>query len=134
MIKCMFSGHVKKAESRNAKGKTMLELSICKKNRSQEGAEPSFTWLKVIVWDPKPFQVAAMSKGAFISGCGDMSLKSFQNKDGVKQQVCEVFCQSFDVDAPDERQAGTPQAVIAQAPSPKTKIPAPEEDFGSPPF
>ncbi len=109
-------------------------MSICKKNRTKENEKEAFTWIRCTIWEPADFQVAKLFKDAFIAGSGEMTLRSYTDKDGKDRVSCEVSCRSFDVEV-----AG-PQAAAADAapaaPS-KPKVPvasAADDDATSPPF
>lgn len=128
-----FAGEIKKADMKNVGGKALAELSVCKKNRTKEGEPDSYTWLRICLWEPAEFQRPKLVKGSFIAGSGELTLRSYEGKDG-KQTSMECRCSSFDVEVSDgsaknartdEPQQGKPQ---------KPRIPAPSNDYGGCPF
>jgi hypothetical protein len=135
MLKLQFSGQIKKAQVRQAGTKTVAEVQLCKKVSGKDGAEDSFTWIKVTIWDPKDWQIAKLVAGAYISGCGDFQLRSYVKSDQTKGVSAEIRCSSFDIDQPDDR-ASTERAEPAQVPKqevPVVRKPVSMED-GVPPF
>lgn len=92
-----FAGIIKKAEHRTAGDKQIVEVSICKKNKTKEGEDDSYTWIRITVWQPPDFMAPRLVKGSFIAGSGEMTTRSYE-KDGVKATAIEVRCQSFDVE------------------------------------
>jgi single-stranded DNA-binding protein len=104
IFRLAFAGHIKKAEHKTISGKTLVELSLCRKNKTKEGEPDAYTWARIALWEPDAFMVPKLIKGAYISGSGDMLLRSYVNKDGANAQSLDVRCGSFDVDMPDERQ------------------------------
>ena len=127
-----FSGHIKQSEIKKAGDKTIVELSLCHKNYTKPGAEESYTWLRVTVWEPKSFQLPQFTKGFFVAGSGEFTIRSYVNKDGVKQQSAECRSSSFDIDGPR-------QDVPAQQEAPPTRVakpsvPASEVGQEEPPF
>ena len=128
IMRLQFSGEARKVEHKTLGGKPAVEVALCKKNYTKQGEEPTFTWVRVTIWEPKEFQ--QFHEGGFISGSGEMSIRSFVNKDGVKQQSVEVRCTSFDVETP----RGVEAAPVAAAPAPRRPAPAPADDHNSPPF
>jgi single-stranded DNA-binding protein len=107
ILKAQFAGEIKKADTKNIGGKTLVEVSICKKNRTKDSEPEAFTWLRVGIWEPAAFQLPKLVKGAFIAGCGDMTLRSYEGKDG-KASSLECRCTSFDVEVSD----GSPRGPI----------------------
>ena len=95
-----FSGEIKKCREFNMGAKPAFELKLMKKNYAAQGAEQTWTWIKVIVVDPKDFQKNWLVEGGYIAGSGELSTKSFTNKDGVKLNEVEIRCTSYDIDAP----------------------------------
>lgn len=92
-----FCGHIKKAETRNAGGKPIVELSLCRKNRTRQGEADAYTWVRVTVWEPADFQADKLVKGSFVAGSGEMAARSYDGKDG-KAVAIEVSCRSFDIE------------------------------------
>jgi single-stranded DNA-binding protein len=134
LMRLFFSGQIKKAEHRDAGGKPLVEVSICKKHKGRNGAEDTFTWAKVTIWEPAEFQVGRLVKGALISGSGDVQLRSYTAKDGSKGTSLEVRSSSFDVEVEASGEAA-PSAPPAHAHAPvaaRASAPAPADD--EPPF
>lgn len=133
-FKLMFAGHIKNAEHKTVGGKPMVEVSLCRKNKTKEGDPEQFTWVRVTCWDVKDFQATKMVKGSYISGIGDCILRSYVNKEGVKAQSLEVRCGSFDIDQPDDRQQ-TDQAPAQRPLKPDhAKAAATDSTSEEPPF
>ena len=120
ILKLQFAGIINKVEVKTVGGKTLAEISLCKKNYAKEGAEPTFTWLRVGLWEPKEWQVAKLVKGAFVAGSGDFSLRSYE-KDGVKHESAECRCTSFDVEVAEV--VATPASLGVSTPAPRTTQP-----------
>ena len=110
IFKAQFAGEIKKADTKSIGGKTLVEVSICKKNRTKDGEPEAFTWLRIGIWEPAAFQLPKLVKGAFIAGSGDMTLRSYEGKDG-KASSLECRCTSFDVEVSD----GSPRESSAVA-------------------
>lgn len=98
ILRLTFAGQIKKAEHKTAGGKPLVEVSICKKNRTKQGEPDAFTWARIALWEPAEFQVGKLLKGAFIAGTGELTLRSYIDKDGAKASSMEVSCRSFDVE------------------------------------
>lgn len=113
MFKLLFSGEIKKAETKSINGKPMVELSICKKNKTKEGEEDSFTWVRASVWDCPNWLAPRLVKGAFVAGCGDFSMRSYKDKDGNKATSADIRCSGYDITMPDDRpkQSAVPQTT-----------------------
>ncbi len=110
ILKAQFAGEIKKADHKEVGGKKLVELSICKKNRTRQGEPDAFSWLKVCLWEPADFQIPKLVKGAFVAGSGDMQLRSYDGKEG-KQTALECRCGSFDLEVSD----GQPRQQSASA-------------------
>jgi single-stranded DNA-binding protein len=127
-MRLQFSGEARKVEHKTIGGKSAVEIQLCKKNYTPHGQEATFTWVRVTVFEPKEFQ--KFHDGGFVSGSGELSMRSYTDKDGNKKQSLEVRCTSFDVE--------TPRGVEAQeapAPAPRRPAPAtPADDTSAPPF
>ena len=117
IMRIQFAGEIKKADHKMAGDKPLCEVSLCRKHKGRNGGEDTFTWLKVCLWQPAEFQTPKLVKGAFIAGSGDVELRSFMNKDNVKQQSLECRCTSFDVEVT-EGKPQSDQATPAPAPRP----------------
>ena len=114
MLKLQFAGTIKKVETRNAAGKTIAAVQICKKVAGRDVEPGTFTWIRVTVWEPKDWQ--RMVVGGFISGCGDFTSRSYEKTDGTKGTALEVRCSSFDIELPDDRAKGVPATVSEPKP------------------
>ncbi len=100
ILRIQFAGVIKKAEMKTVAGKSLAEVSICKKQKGRNGGEDTFAWLRICIWEPATFQLPQLAKGAFIAGSGEFSLRSYE-KDGVKHTSAECRCSSFDVEIAD---------------------------------
>lgn len=98
LMRMFFSGQIKKAEHREAGGKPLVEVSLCKKHKGRNGAEDSYTWARLTIWEPAEFQVPRLVKGSIISGSGDVQLRSYVAKDGTKAHSLELRCTSYDIE------------------------------------
>lgn len=127
-----FSGEIKNSREFSMGTKNAVEVQLMKKNYTPQGAEPSWTWIKVLVVEPKDFQKDWLAEGKYIAGSGEFSLKSFTNKDGVKLNGAEVRCSSFDIDAPYSEAKDTPKASAETAQKRRVPAPAPIDDSGIP--
>ena len=131
-FKLMFAGEIKKVEIRQAGAKPIAEVSLCNKNRAKQGDPDTFTWVRATIWSPPDWMTGKLVKGAFIAGCGDFSLRSFE-KDGVKRQSAEINCQGFDVTVGGSSSDAAPADNYAPRPS----VPSPSSSVGlddEPPF
>ena len=99
-FRIQYAGHIRKSETKTFGDKTFVEVQLCAKNYAKSGEEPTFTWLRVSVVNPKDFQIPQLKVGCFICGSGEFTLRSYTNKDGVKQQSAECRSSSFDIDGP----------------------------------
>lgn len=141
IFKAQFAGEIKKADIKTIGGKTLVEVSICKKNRTKDGEPEAFTWLRVGIWEPAAFQLPKLVKGAFIAGCGDMTLRSYEGKDG-KASSLECRCTSFDVEVSDGSPRGESPAIAHHAAKPydsqanraAPRVPAPAPVDDEPPW
>lgn len=91
-----FSGECKKVEFVTLGDKPHVKLQLCKKNYGKESAEPTFTWVTVMIREPKQSQ--EFSTGVFVAGIGSFEARSFIDKTGVKRQSIEVRCLAGDID------------------------------------
>lgn len=129
-FKLCFSGEIRKVEYKQAGQKSICEVQLCRKNYTKEGEEPTFTWIKATIWEPKDWQTAGLNVGCYIAGIGEFSMRSFTDKDGNKRQAAEVRVNAMDLDVPKPAAAATP----APAPSPKPRLPAGGGGVDEPPF
>lgn len=121
-LRLQFSGEARKVEHKTIGGKSAVEIQLCKKNYAKQSEEPTFTWIKIVVWEPKEFQ--HFHEGGFVAGSGEFTMRSYVDKDGNKKQSAEVRCTSFDIETP--RPAATKDAPPAAKPGPR--IPAKAND------
>lgn len=108
ILRIHFAGQIMKAEHKDAGGKPLCEVSVCKKHKGRNGAEDTYTWLRVSLWEPAEFQKPKLVKGAFIAGSGDLQLRSYTAKDGSKGSSLECRSTSFDVEVSDGSAAAGP--------------------------
>ncbi len=139
VFRLSFSGKITKAEARRAGDKNILEVSLCKKNYAKQGEEAHFTWIRATIWDPPEWITSKAIKGAFISGSGEFSMRSYE-KDGVKHTNAEVRCGSYDCEiaGDDREQVQTPAPVAPKAHARPVqreyKAKPVDEDLDQPPF
>jgi single-stranded DNA-binding protein len=126
-MKLSVVGQIKKVDIRDAAGKTLAEVSLCKKVKGRNGAEDQYTWIRATIWSVPDWMQAKLVKDAFIGLTGDFELRSYE-KDGVKRQSAEVRCQSFDVEIAGD--AEPQQAAPPAARGPRPAAPLDDE----PPF
>ena len=130
-FRIQFAGNIRKSETKTHGDKTFVEVQLCQKNYAKPGEEPTFTWLRVSVTNPKDFQIPQLQVGCFIAGSGEFTLRSYVNKDGVKAQSAECRSSSFDIDGPRQGETTAPAAPIAK---PAPRIPAGGGGNDEPPF
>ncbi len=123
-LRLQFSGEARKVELKTIGDKPAVQIQLCKKNYAKKGDEPTFTWITVLVWEPKEFQTFV--EGGFVAGSGEFTMRSYTDKDGNKRQSAEVRCTSFDVETP--RHADAP--AMAPAPTPRKPDPVRRGDLG----
>ena len=130
-FKLFFSGDVRKPAIKDISGKKAVEFQLMKKNYVKQGDEATFTWIRVTLFDAKDWQLIQCQEGKFVSGCGDFSLRSFIDKEGIKKQSVEIRCNSFDLDAPraDVANADAIPAKVAH----RSVVPAKVDNEDSPP-
>jgi single-stranded DNA-binding protein len=135
-LRLQFSGEARKVEHKTIGGKAAVEIQLCKKNYAKQGDEPSFTWVRVMVWEPKEFQT--FREGGFVAGSGEFTVRSYTDKDGNKKQSAEVRCTSFDIETPRPQEAGSEPAPVAKAAARPTQPTRRAEQAGAgdsePPF
>lgn len=133
ILRLAFAGNIKgEVKTRLAAGKELAEVSICKKNRKiKDDDEDSFTWIRVSIWGVQDFQLQKLVTGAFIAGTGDLTMRSYIDKEGVKKSALEIRCQSFDVEISD---GATTSTAPRPAPAPRRPAPAQPIDDSEPPF
>ncbi len=132
-LRLQFSGEARKVEHKTIGGKSAVQIQICKKNYAKQGDEPTFSWVTIMVWEPKEFQ--KFYEGGFVAGSGEFSMRSYVDKDGNKKQSAEVRCTSFDVETPRPTEGiVNADRPIPSNPAPRRPAPAPADDTSSPPF
>lgn len=137
-----FSGDVRKPQVKDIGGKPCVEFQLMRKNYAAQGAEATFTWIRVTVFDCKPWQITQCQDGKFVAGVGEFSLRSYE-KDGQKRQSAEVRCNSFQIDGARTDDSAAPTGAIAhhaakpydsQANRAEPRTAALVDDPNSPPF
>lgn len=133
-LRLQFSGEARKVEHKTIGGKSAVQIQLCKKNYAKQGDEPTFTWVTVMVWEPKEFQ--KFYEGGFVAGSGEFSIRSYVDKDGNKKQSAEVRCTSFDIETPRPSEGSEPVKNLADLPikTPRKPTPTLADDHNSPPF
>lgn len=132
ILRIHFAGQIKKAEHKQAGGKAICEVSVVRTHKGRNGAENSYTWLRVTIWEPADFQTPKLVKGAFIAGSGELQMRSYVGKDGAKGHSLECRSSSHDVEVGDGGE-GEPQALpVKQTPAPMR--PVEMADHSDPPF
>ena len=134
-FRLMFAGEIKTVEAKIFNETKFAELSLCKKNYAKPGVDPTFTWVRVSIREPADFLVAKLVKGAFIAGSGEMSSRTYQDKDGKDKTSIDIRCTGFDVEMPRSDAAVEPERE-APAPQrgPARPRPAAADDDSGPPF
>lgn len=118
-----YSGDVRKPQTKDIGGKMCIEFQLMKKNYAKQGDEATFSWIRVTVFDAKPWQVMQCQEGKFVAGVGEFSLRSYE-KDGIKRQSAEVRSTSFQLDGAKTEENAAMAPTQAAAPS-KPKLPTP---------
>lgn len=133
VFRMSFAAPITKVDFKEVGGKSLAEVSICKKNRAKEGQEPTFSWLRVSIWAPPDWMAAKLVKGAMLAGTGEFTLRSYE-KDGQKRQSAEVNSQSFDVEVSGGASESAPRAEAPAAAAPKKPAPVATSAEDEPPF
>lgn len=120
-----FSGEVRKAQLKTIGNDQAVEFQLMRKNYAGKNSEASFTWIRVTLFKPQPWQIQQCQDGKFVSGSGEFTLRSFE-ADGQKRQSAEVRCSSFDLDGP--RVDASTEAAPPPAAKPGPRIPAKAHD------
>jgi single-stranded DNA-binding protein len=115
LMRLIFAGQIKRAEAKQAGAKPVLELSICRQHKAKTGEEPTYTWARITVWEPQPWQIERATVGSMVAGCGDVQLRGYVKKDGTADRSLEVRCSSFDLEVQGDGQAAEASAPRAQA-------------------
>lgn len=130
-MRLSFSGEVRKPQVKQIGQDQAVEFQLMRKNYGKKDEEATFTWIRVTVFKPQPWQIQQCAEGKFVAGSGEFTLRSYINKDGAKAQSAEVRCQSFDLDGP--RTEERTEAAAAPAPAPRPAIGGGASP-GEPPF
>ena len=125
-IRITMSGIIKNVRHFNAGTKPAVEFSMCLKNRTKEGDEPTFTWCRGIVWEPPEWM--KLEKGMEITALnGQACLRSYKDKDGADKVSLDAKFSSFDIQV-----HGNAAAEPAKPAAKKAAAPPPDES--EPPF
>lgn len=135
-MRLSFSGDVRKPQTKTIGGKQCVEFQLMRKNYAAQGSEATFTWIRVTVFDAKPWQFEQCQEGRFVAGSGEFTLRSYE-KDGQKRQSAEVRCNSFDLDGPRTGDAGpidhhAAKPYDSQQNRSEPRVPAPSTDDSCP--
>ena len=127
-MRLTFSGEVRKPQVKQIGQDQAVEFQVMRKNYGKKDEEATFTWVRVTIFKPQPWQIEQCQEGKFICGSGEFTLRSYE-KDGQKRQSAEVRCSSFDLDGP---HTGERAAAPAASPSPSPRVPAPAPEGDCP--
>jgi single-stranded DNA-binding protein len=130
LMRLQFAGKIMKVEAKQAGTKPLYEISLCKKHKGKNGADDSYTWIRVTLWEPADFQKPLLIKGAFVSGCGDIQLRSYDAKDGTKKTSLECRSNSFEIEIADNAQS----APLTSSNTRKDNLHVEDNNADSPPF
>ena len=125
-LRLQFSGECRKPQVKQIGNDQAIEFQLMRKNYGKAEAEATFTWVRVTVFKPQPWQIEQCQEGRFVCGSGEFTLRSYE-KDGQKRQSAEVRCQSFDLDGPNTKTTA-PAEHAAPATAPRRPAPAPADD------
>lgn len=116
ILRLNYAGRIIKAEHKEAAGKSICEVSICKKVPAKGQDPERFDWVRITIWQPPEWAAPRLVKGNYISGSGDLTMRPY-DKDGVKKYSLEVRCGSYDFEAEElavrEPADATPRATPA---------------------
>jgi hypothetical protein len=131
-IRLTLSGIVKNV--RHIAGtKPGVEFSMCLKNRTKEGDEPSFTWARGIVWEPPEWM--KIEKGTELTALnGQATLRSYKDKDGADKVSLDAKFSSFDIQIHGKKAEGATEDKPAPAPRRPTPAAGSNDDDSQPPF
>jgi hypothetical protein len=108
------SGIVKNVRHFTAGAKPAVEFSMCNKNRTKEGDEPTFTWARGIVFEPPEWM--KIEKGTELTASnGQVTLRSYTDKDGKEKVSLDAKYSSYDIQIHGQRQ----ETEAAPAPAPR---------------
>jgi single-stranded DNA-binding protein len=99
-LRLQFSGECRNPQIKTIGNDQAVEFQVMRKNYAKQGEEATFTWVRVTVFKPQPWQIEQCQEGKFVAGSGEFTLRSYLDKDGQKRQSADVRCQSFDIDGP----------------------------------
>lgn len=129
IFRMTFAGPIAKVEFRQVAAKTLVEVSLCRKHKGRNGGEDTFSWVKVIIWEPPDWMTPRLVKGAMIGGTGEYQLRSYEGKNG-KAYAAEVKCSSFDVEV-----SGGGDRTQEEQPTPRPRpVPVAPPADDEPPF
>jgi hypothetical protein len=112
-----------------AGAKPGVEFSMCLKNRTKEGEEPSFTWARGLVWEPPDWM--RIEKGTELTALnGQATLRSYKDKDGNDKVSLDAKYSSYDIQIHGQKQEAAAEPAAPRKPAPKTR----EEVEDGPPF
>ena len=133
IFRLQFSGEVRKPQVKTIGQDQAVEFQLMRKNYGKADAEATFTWIRVTVFKPQPWQIEQCQEGKFVAGSGEFTLRTYE-KDGVKRQSAEVRCQSFDFDGV-RTSGGETASVSAPAAAARPARPTPQTSTNDePPF
>lgn len=124
-ITATFSGEAKYVSIKDVGDKKVLEFQIAKKNYSKERVskeDEQWTNLRVSMFGAHQMDIDRIKDGVFVTGSGDLSVRSYIDKAGVKKQSNDVRVQAGGLDT-----AYAPRGEQSEAPAPKVthrQIPA----------
>lgn len=96
-FRLQFSGEAKKVQLKQLGPKPALEFSLCTKNYAPAGQPDSWTWITVVILDPKDWLVQGIKDGVFVCGSGEFTLRSYAASTGEKRQNADIRCFGGDV-------------------------------------
>ena len=114
-IRLTLSGIIKNVRHFNAGTKPAVEFSMCVKNRTKDGEEPTFTWARGIVWEPPEWM--KLEKGMEITALnGQTTLRSYTDKDGKEKVSMDAKFSSYDIQVHGSKVEQQEKAVPAPGP------------------
>ena len=88
-----FSGEAKYVSVKDVGDKKVLEFQIAKKNYSKEKLskeDEQWTNVRVSMFGAHQMDIDRVKDGVFVSGSGELSVRSYVDKTGIKKQSNEV--------------------------------------------
>lgn len=117
ILRLQYSGRITKAEHKEAAGKPICEVSICKKVPAKGQDPERFDWVRITIWQPPEWAAPRLIKGNYISGSGDLTMRPY-DKDGVKKYSLEVRCGSYDFEVEELAARESADVIHRAAPAP----------------